>query len=525
MTGRQRSLIGGISILGIAGLICKVVGVLYRLPLANLIGAPGMGVYNQVFPTYNLMLAVSSAGIPVAISRMVAASLAREQARGARRTFRIALVMLGALGLISMLVMALFSGRFARAAGTEGAGAGFVMIAPSLFFVCLMSAFRGYMQGQRRMWPTAISQLIEQVGKVGVAMPLASLGMARGGYVTGAAGALLGTTIAEAVALIYMAADYWIAKPAMARRIEAEASRGGGTRAIARELVLTAIPITIGASIVPLAGAVDSFMLVRQMKAYLPEVEALSRYGIYGLVLSLINVPTALAMAMSSNLVPAISEKRARGDEAGVRRDAAAGIRMAMVVGLPSAIGMSLLAHPILRLLFGQKYTAEQLVIGAGLLRVSALTIVVFTLVQATSGILQGMRRQRIPMYTLAAGIVIKIAINYTAVNRPEINIGGAPYASLVCYLLSGGLNLYYVLKYTRLHWSWADMVMKPALATALMALPVAAAAALWGERLGKSWMLMGLVLAGAVALFAFAALKTGAVRRSELPGRLGGRK
>ena len=525
MTNRQRSLVGGISILGIAGLICKVVGVLYRIPLANHIGPAGMGVYNQVFPTYNLMLAVSSAGIPVAISRMVAGSLARGQAWTARRTFRIALVILGLLGLVSTLAMYLFSERFAGATGTAGSRTGFVMIAPSLFFVCAMSAFRGYMQGQRRMWPTAISQLIEQVGKVAIALPLAYIGMERGGFVLGAAGALLGTTIAEGLALVYMLVDYWTVAPGMARAISRDITEPMGKKAIARELVVTAIPITIGASIVPLAGAVDSFMLVRQMQVYLPELEALSRYGVYGLVLSLINVPTALAMAMSSNLVPAISEKRARKDQAGVKRDAATGIRMAMVVGLPSSVGMSLLAYPILTLLFGREYSQAQLRMGADLLQISSLTIVVFTLVQATSGILQGMRKQRIPMYTLAAGIVVKIAINYTAVNVPEINIGGAPYASLACYILSGGLNLYYVIKYTGLTWSWRELVAKPSLATLVMALPVGLASAFWGERLGRSWLMMGLMLVGAVALYGVAALKTGAIRRSELPGRLGGRK
>lgn len=520
MTPRQRSLVGGISILAVAGLICKVVGVLYRIPLANLIGPPGMGVYNQVFPTYNLMLAISSAGIPVAISRMVAGSLARGDAGNARRTFHIALIMLSLLGLVSMLAMMLFSGRFAQATGTAESRTGFVMIAPSLFFVCAMSAFRGYMQGQRRMWPTAISQLIEQVGKVGVALPLAHAGMARGGFVLGAAGALLGTTIAEGAAMLYMMADYVVARPRVTPMAAPSTSRPEPAKAIARELMVTAIPITIGASIVPLAGTVDSFMLVRQMKAYLPELEALSRYGIYGLVLSLINVPTALAMAMSANLVPAISAKRARGEHGGVKHDAATGIRLAMVVGLPSSVGMSLLALPILMLLFGREYTPEQLRLGASLLRISSLTIVVFTLVQATSGILQGMRKQRIPMYTLAAGIVVKIAINYTAVNRPEINIGGAPYASLACYILSGGLNLHYVIKATGLKWSWREMVIQPGIATLVMALPVAGINALWGQRIAQSWLLMGLVLAGAVVLYGFAALKTGAVRYSELPGK-----
>ncbi len=526
MTAKQRSLVGGISILGIAGLICKVVGVLYRIPLANTIGSTGLGVYQQVFPTYNLLLVISSAGIPVAISRMVAHYQARGQAKSARKVFVVALLLLAILGAVATLVMMLFSGRFAQATGTLESRAGFMMIAPSLFLVCVMSAFRGYMQGQRRMWPTAISQLIEQVGKVGVALPLAYHYMAHGGYAMGAAGALLGTSVAEAAALLYMMVDYYQTRREGIEAARLDAGPEESSRRILRDLVFTAIPITIGASIVPLAGAVDSFMLVRLMKAYMPETEALSRYGIYsGLVIVLINVPTALAMAMATNLVPAISAKKASGNKEGVKRDAATGIRMAMVVGLPSSIGMSLLAKPILTLLFRQEYSAQQLQLGADLLQISALTIVVFTLVQATSGILQGLHKQRIPMYTLFLGIVVKVLLNYTAVNRPEINITGAPYASLTCYVISAGLNLYYVLKYTGLTWSWRELALKPGLATLIMAVPVALANALWGDVLGRNWLAMGAVMMLAVALFALAALKTGAIRRSELPGRLGGRK
>lgn len=521
MSAKQRSLVGGISILGIAGLICKVVGVLYLIPLANLIGSHGLGVYNQIFPSYNLMLAISSAGIPVAISRMVASRVARGEVRNPNRVFRAALVVLGVLGLVSTLLMLLFSGDFARATDTPESVHGFLMIAPSLLLVCVMSAFRGYMQGQRRMWPTAISQLIEQVGKVGVALPLAHYYMQRGGYPLGVAGALLGTSLAEAAALLYMAVDYFWARPGLQGGIALDDRPVEGYRAITRELVFTAVPITIGAIIVPLAGTVDSFMLVRLMKAYLPEQTALSYYGIYaGLVISLINVPTALAMAMSSNLVPSISARRAAGDQEGVRRDAAAGLRLAVVIGLPSSVGMSLLAEPILTLLFHSRYSAAELHLGGQLLSISALTIVVFTLVQSTSGILQGLYRQRIPMYTLFLGVLVKIAINYTAVQQPALNIFGAPWASLTCYCISAGLNLLYVARHADIRLDWADLLLRPGLATLAMALPVLLMLAFRSKQLYHSWLLMGLTILLAAAVYFLAAFRTGALRRSDLPAR-----
>ncbi len=526
MTKAQKSLVGGISILGIAGLICKVVGVLYKIPLAGAIGPEGMAVYHQVFPTYNLMLTISSAGIPVAISRMVSGFLVKDDRRSAHATFNVALLLLGVVGLLGMLVMAGVSPFLAMASGSRDAQLGFLMIAPSLFFVCVMSAFRGFMQGRRRMVPTAISQLIEQVGKVAVALPLAAWGMARGGFAMGAAGALLGTSIAEAAALVYMMADQRRAQPEFDALPQADLPRPR-RRSLARELAFISVPITIGACIVPLAGAVDSFMLVNLMSDYLPLTQARISFGVYtGLVLTLINVPTALAMATATNLVPAISAAYERGDDRAIAHDSGAGLRVASVIGFPSAIGMSMLAEPIMFLLFGAsgKYTAEDLRMGARLLEISSLTIILFTHVQATSGILQGLHRQRIPMITLAVGVLLKVLVNYTLVRLPQVGISGAPYASLICYGVSLAPNLYYAARHGRFKINWGEVLVRPALATAAMAVPVLALKALLGERLNASWALLGLTVLAAMAVFAAAALLTGAVKRSDLPGFRKGR-
>ena len=517
---KPRSLAGGISILGISGMICKVVGVLFRIPLVNSIGALGVAVYQQVFPSYNLMLTISSAGLPVAVSRMVAHHLNREEPGRARQVFRISLVLLSVLGLLSMLLMVLLAPQLARGTGTQESRLGFMMIAPSLLFVCVMSAFRGYMQGQRRMVPTAISQLIEQVGKVAIAIPLAVLGFRRGGYAMGAAGALLGTSIAEAAALLYMLIDYRMQRSVLARAgAEALLPR----RQVARSLTFTAVPITIGASIVPLAGAADSFMLVNIMSGYMARNAALTAYGVYtGMVITMINVPTALAMAMSSNLVPAIAGHRARGDYEGIRRESATGLRLASAVGFPASVGMSMLAFPILNLLFGRGGDSPQdILLGARLLEVSSLTILLFTQVQATSGILQGLHKQRIPMYTLAAGMALKVALNYTLVRYPAIGIGGAPFASLLCYAVSLVPNLWYVAKHARMKLDLREILTAPALATALMALAVWGLQAVLGARLNTSWLWLGVTMLAAAAVYFAAAFRLGALKAQDLPGRL----
>lgn len=528
MTQKQKSLVGGVSILGLAGLICKVVGVLYRIPLAHIIDPMGIAIYHKVFPAYNLLLTISSAGIPVAISRMVSHYVTKEQPGNAKKIFKTALYLLCVLGLITTLLLMLFSGNVAAWQGTEEATAGYLCIAPSLFFVCAMSAYRGYMQGKRHMLPTAISQLIEQVGKVAVALPLAAVGMARGGVAWGAAGALLGSTIGEGAALLYMMLQHHRAGKKSNEILQRENEELLSGATIAKRLVTVAIPITLGACIVPLAGFIDSVMLTGLMeKAGMAREDALIRYGAYsGPVLTLINVPTALAMAMSTNLVPSIASGLARGDREYVARETSTGLRMASVIGFPCSIGMSILAQPLLYLCYRGSYTPAQLNVAAELLTVSSLTIVLFTMVQATSGILQGAGKQRIPMYTLLLGVALKIALNYTLVRIPGVDIHGAPFASLLCYTASMIPNLYYVCKYTGYRFHVMDVLVKPLGCALVMG---AVVYGVWHLLFGNAEMLSGMmlvlgiclcVLLG-VAVYALSAWKTGAVKMDDLPGRL----
>lgn len=531
MAGKAKSLVGGISILGLAGLICKVVGVLYRIPLAAYISAEGLGIYSKVFPAYNLLLTISSAGIPVAISRMVSHYVTKNDPRAAKKIFAVAAPALGLLGAVCTLLLLLGSGFMAQRVGTPESRVGYIAIAPSIFLVCVMSAFRGYMQGHRHMLPTAISQLIEQVGKVAIALPLAVVGMKKGGPALGAAGALLGTSIAEAAALVYMMIAH-ARKRAGFDSAEQDASAENLSRkTILKRLTAISIPITLGACIVPLAGLIDSFMITQLMeKGGMAANEALIRFGLYsGMVITLINVPTALAMAMSTNLVPAIAAGLAKGDREMIKSESQTGLRVAAVIGFPCSVGMSLLAKPILYMCYGTggAYTAAQLDIAASLLNVSAMTIVLFTMVQATSGILQGCGKQRIPMYTLIAGVVCKVILNYVLIGTPAINIHGAPIASLVCYTVSMIPNLYYVGKYAAGRFKWMDIVARPLLATAGMG---AAVWALWkfvftDAFLQKGRFVLGLaviacVLAG-VIVYAVLALKAGAIKKEDVPARL----
>ncbi len=514
MASKSKSIIGGMTVLGIAGIICKLVGVLFSIPLTYVIGAQGQGIYNAVFPTYNLLLTISSAGLPVAVSRMVSSALAKDDPHSAKHVFRVALLLLTTLGCLAAIIMLAGSGMLAARVNQPDSKIGFQVIAPCVAVVCMMSAFRGFIQGQQDMVPTAISQLIEQVGKVFLALPMAYIGNQMGGVAMGAAGALLGTTIVEGIALLYMILLYFRRRSRFDAIPQLAPEQNASTKRIAEQLMVIAIPITIGSCIVPLSQFIDSAMLVNRCVASgLTHDAAVETYGVFsGMVIRLINIPTALSLAVSMSLVPAISSAWAVQDMDAVQRQTNLGLRFAFLIGLPCSVGMQRAQRADFPLLSGvaerrehhdRQHAANGFQPDGGAVHGR----------EATSSILQGVRKQRIPMYTLVAGVVCKIALNYTLVGIPGFNIHGAPISSLVCYTVSLVPNLYYVMKYTGTKFNWRDWLVRPGIAT----LAMGAAVCLMTRILPFSRLLTIVEVAVGVAVFVVTAIWTKALTKEDL--------
>ena len=513
MSDKQKSIVSGMTVLSISGFICKAVGALYRIPLAWIIGESGLGMYQLVFPTYNVLLTISSAGIPVAISRLVSYSLAKDDPRNAKRIFQIAMSLLMCLGSISMLLMLVFSPALARRVGDPQTSMGFMAIAPALLLVCMMSAFRGFLQGQQNMTPTAVSQLIEQVGKVVIILPMAYFGM-RISVAHAAAFVLLGNTIAEGVALLFIFIVFRRNKKVIRQRPQNRDLPMQSRRFLIRQILSFSIPIALSSCVIPLAGFVDSGMLLNRLKDTGMALEdARVLYGRYsGYVISLINVPTALSIAIAMSLVPAISSAIARGDRRAVQKQCNMGIRYAFLIGLPCSVGMSLLSYRLLAMMYPM-LAPEGLQMTAELLSMSSLTIVLFTVTQSTEGILQGMRKQRIPMYSLIAGVVVKIFLNYTLVGMPAVNIYGAPMASIACYTIAMVPNLCFAYRHARIRMNVMATIGKPLLTTVFMGILL-----YFGNRYlprGSLWTFL-LILVG-IASYAAFALWVGAMTREDV--------
>ncbi len=458
--------------LAIIGLICKIIGLFFKLPIIKILGDSGYGIYEKVYPTYSLLLTISSAGLPVAVSRMVAHYVNKNDPRNAKKIFHVALGVLALLGFVSMVAMVFFRAGFARWVNSDETVLGFVMIAPAVLIVCVMSAFRGFLQGQQEMGPTAFSQLIEQVAKVAVGLPLAIIGMKMGEklnlppYAAGATLTLLAISISEGLALIYIYVKYVQNKKVFRQYQQQGRSNPLTTKTAASRLMAIALPITIGACIVPLSGFIDSGMITGLLlKAGFEQKLALEVYGRYMLVITYINIPTALAIAVSMATVPAMSAGIAQNVDGYVGQQSHLSLRYGFVIGFPASVGMSILAEPLVRLFFNNQHAPHT----ASMLQISALTIVFFTIVQVTSSILQGLRKQRIPMYTLMVGVLAKIILNQILVPIEKVNIYGASISSLACYIISMVPNLYYVIKYTKMKLDIKTLLFRPLLATLAM--------------------------------------------------------
>ena len=485
MPKQVKSVAKGISVLGFAGIICKFVGVFFSIFL-NRIDADIATAFYLVYPTYTLLLTISSAGLPVAVSRMVAGYLAKNDPQNGKNVFRAALTILLSIGLVFTFLMLLLNRQLTQMTNAEETSWGFYAIAPCVAIVCALSAFRGFFQGQQNMVPTAVSQLIEQIGKVFLSLTMAYYGytffrssvtdqVTRIQY--GAAGALAGITVSEMLALIYMIVLYYLRKKEYAMIDQAPGQDTVSSRYLMKRLVFISVPITISACIIPLSQFIDSAMMIDRMKhAGLTLAAAKSSYGVFtSVVIRLINIPTALALAISMSLVPVISYCRSANDSDGIRRESHTGLRFAFLIGFPCSVGMSLLSREIVQFLYGDvaSFSPEKLRLASELLTFSALTVVLFTVVQATSSILQGLRKQRLAMYTMIAGVAVKILLNYLLIGMPGIDIHGGPYASIACYSIVMILNIFFVCRYTELKFDWTNWILRPGAASVAMGIIV----------------------------------------------------
>ncbi len=459
----------GAVILGIAGMIVKVLGAFFRIPLANIIGDTGMGYYQTAYPVYILLLTLSTSGIPTAIARLVSERTAEENHREAYRVFKTSLFLLLGMGLVFSTGLFFCAPVIVRVVSKlPNAVYAMQATAPALFFVPVMAAFRGYFQGLQNMTPTAASQIFEQMFRVVVGLSLAVL-LLPAGLKYAAAGASFGATAGSVFGLAAILVIFFRHRAAMgakAASAPSEREQDGGIRepagAIIKKIIVIAVPITIGAAIMPIMNNIDLAIVMRRLaEAGYTSAEANDLYGqLSGFATPLINFPQVLTQSIAMSLVPTIAAVHQTGDIPFMKKNVELGLRTAMLIGLPCAAGLFALARPIMLLLYPTQ--RESAVNAADCLAILAVGVIFLSSVQTLTGILQGIGRQLIPVANLVVGAVFKVAITYWLTGIPSVNVKGAATGTVCAYLIASALNLAAVKKYTGVTFDKSLTYIKP---------------------------------------------------------------
>lgn len=470
----RNSFIKGAAVLGVAGLIIKIIGAIYRIPLTNLIGTQGMGWYQPAYTVYNLLLTISLAGFPTAIAKLVSEKRALNNYEGAYQVFKISMMAMILGGIISAVLVYIFAQNIVDSLGYSGSYYSMIALTPALFFVPIMSTFRGYFQGAQDMVPTALSQIIEQLFRVAVGLFLAyklvSVGLekAAGGAIFGAsAGSIAGTTL---IMIIFFRRKKNIKKEIK----NAPNNSLDKTKTVVKRLLAIAVPITIGASIVPVMALIDAYFVSSRLQAIgFTEAQATDMFGqLNGTAQTLINFPQVFSIAVAMSLVPTITDAYTKRNKNLLNKTANLGARTALLIGLPSAVGLFILARPIIALLYPSIGAIKHSSVG-GLLQVLSISVIFLTLVQAFTAILQAVDKQTVPVKNLAIGALVKAVMSYVLVGIPSINVKGAAISTVVAYAVATILNYIDIKRYTNIDIKLSKILIKPLISTLIMGIVV----------------------------------------------------
>ena len=437
-TPKKQSFLHGTALLAMATAIVKVIGALYKIPLNAIIGEQGFGYYSTAYEIYTLLLMISTAGLPVAMSRLIAEASSLEQYRRVRKVYVTARSIFLTLGLVGALLMTLFCKQLARFQEQPDAWAAIGALGPCCFLICLMSTYRGFFQGQGNMLPTSVSQVIEAITKLVVGIAGALLVKFYVQNVSLAAGAaILGVTVSCLVSSFYLNHCFRKAYKQMPQSSEDVASG----KDIAKGLLSIAIPITIGSAGLQLLTVLETKIYMTQLLKTLTQDVADVQKGIYSMALTIFNMPCAFITPITISIIPAITSQLTLGNTKGAKATEESAARVSALISMPCAFGLAVLAEPVTRLLGG--YSGEKLVLATQLMSVLGVCIIFNSLVLLTTAIMQAHGHEKLPVVNMFVGGFVKLVAVFVLTGNPVIGIVGTPIGSLLCYLCITVLNLF----------------------------------------------------------------------------------
>lgn len=448
----SKSFVKGALILTIAGVCAKALGALYRIPFNRIVGEEGAALYALSYSLYLILFALSTAGIPLAVSQLVAAAEERGDDKLTGQLLKVALIFMGSIGVLAFLGVFFGAESIANYLFHEPRVAlSLKCLAPAMFFSCLTSVFRGYFQGKQMMLPTAISQVIEQTFRV-LLIFLALYMLSGQSLAKIVAGATFASVVGSLLGFIFLLAVFFYYKKYSIKVLKPIGSTSylSSKEIIYRLLVLT-FPICIGALVLPLMQFIDTTLIIpRLISIGYSGTQALVHQGyLTSYAMPIISLPFIITTALSASLVPAISESNEKADRGKLYLDTQLAIALTTIIMLPAAVGLTVLGKPIIWLIFNHESAGYALsFVGVSVLGVG--------LYQVSSGILQGLGKAYLPMLSLLLGLGLKIFLTYVLTGLPLLGVKGAGIATVLAYLISALLNLFFLSR--EIGTGWIDL-------------------------------------------------------------------
>lgn len=486
---KKQTFLQGTAVLAMATVLVKLMGFLFKVPLNNIIGEDGFGYFNTAYDVYNVLLMISTTGLPVAMSRMISQAQTLGNHAQIKRIYRTSLYVFLTIGMVGSLGMLFFCRQLSVMVTTnENSWAAIAALAPCVLLICLVSAYRGFFQGQSNMTPTSVSQIFEAVTRLVVGLGLAWLVMKLTGkaYVRmqgivlapgetaqdygditlAAGGAILGVTLGSLISVVYLHHKF--------RQSNQILSLGGGTakstRSTMKELLSIAVPITLGSAGLQIINLFDTMIYMRRLTGALQWTEKMadSAKGVYNFCQTVFALPCSFIPTITIAVIPAITASLTRKDLAEAKATSESSVRTMALIAMPCAAGLFVMAEPVIRLLCST-YTEDRIQLAATMLVILGLTVIFNSLVLLLNAIMQAHGDVVTPVVNMLIGGIIKIIVNYILVGQPNLNIVGAPIGTFICYISITALDLIAMKRHISARPAIFKNIIRPGLSSAIM--------------------------------------------------------
>ncbi len=528
---KKQSFITGAIILTISGIVCKILGAMYKIPLTNILGSQGMGIYYIIFPVYAFLLTFVSSCFTISISKKVSSAMADNNFFSAYKYFKASLLLLSLLGVVLSFAMIIFARLIAHFQGLSNIYVCYFVVAPSIIAVAVQSAFKGFFQGMQNMTPSAVSQVIEQIVKLAVGFSLASLFVGKS-ILLGVVGALIGILISEVGTCAYFMVSYFAfkiknknlfasfaqkeheswqkdeniccktlnntkEKPKKFKKIyigngnerktlklacnvvrskykknknKGNANTSYSQTILMKEVFLNAVPFMLSSLIMPLSLVVDSFLIVNILKTMgFDKFFATALLGINsGVVSTLVGLPATVSSSLCTTIVPYITYSLASGDTKSVSQKICMALKLTIIVSLPCFFIFVLFSPNIIRILYSFDSIYE-FNVASSMLMISSVNVLYLSILQLTIAILQAFGKTYFPVINLSIGLLFKVIFELIFINIPYLNIFGAIVSNIVCYFVPCALNVAQIKKFVQIVPNMWQTFISPAISSIIM--------------------------------------------------------